>query len=51
MRLNAEWHRAHRMPAHATLTQRIAWHRAHAIACGCRPIPKRILEAMSIETR
>ena len=39
MKLNAEWHRTHRMPARATLEQRIQWHVEHAKHCACRPIP------------
>jgi hypothetical protein len=34
------------MPRNATLDQRIAWHLAHAEACGCRPIPGKLLEEM-----
>lgn len=37
--LNQAWHRAHRMPVRATTAQRLKWHRAHAQACGCRPMP------------
>ncbi|HEV2157892.1 hypothetical protein [Bradyrhizobium sp.] len=39
MALNKEWHRSHRMPTKATREQRVAWHAAHATACGCREIP------------
>jgi dihydrofolate reductase len=39
MTINKAWHRAHPMPARATRAQRLAWHEAHAKACGCRPIP------------
>ena len=41
---NADWHRAHRMPENPTEGQRLAWHVAHAAHCGCREIPKSILE-------
>jgi hypothetical protein len=34
--INATWHKAHRMPAGATLEQRVTWHLAHRKACGCR---------------
>ena len=37
--MNNAWHRAHPMPPRATAAQRLAWHKAHAKACGCRPIP------------
>ena len=38
-KLNAAWHRAHRMPKSPTKEQRLRWHEAHAEACGCRPVP------------
>lgn len=34
--LNREWHATHRMPANATLDQRLAWHAGHAANCACR---------------
>jgi hypothetical protein len=33
------WHEKHRMPAKATMEQRIAWHEEHAQVCGCREVP------------
>lgn len=39
MAINKEWHQSHRMPQKATREQRVAWHAAHATACGCREIP------------
>jgi hypothetical protein len=46
-KLNATWHRAHRMPAKASLEQRIAWHLAHAKACACRSsLPDGILREL-----
>jgi len=45
-RLNADWHRAHRIPVKATMDQRIAWHVAHQKACSCRPIPAGVAAAM-----
>ena len=35
-RINAEWHKANRMPPRATLDQRVQWHLAHVAACRCR---------------
>jgi hypothetical protein len=35
-RINAAWHKANRMPARATLDERVAWHLAHIKACACR---------------
>jgi hypothetical protein len=44
--LNRRWHQEHRMPKGASAEQRIAWHLEHAQVCGCRPIPKGVLELM-----
>jgi hypothetical protein len=35
------------MPKRATESERIEWHRAHALACGCRPIPAGLVGKMS----
>ena len=35
-KLNAEWHKANRMPKNPTLDQRIDWHVAHMQHCACR---------------
>lgn len=43
MKLNKEWHLANRMPANATLQQRIVWQVEHQKNCNWRPIPKKIL--------
>ena len=40
--VNRAWHEAQPMPSNPTLQQRVAWHRAHALACGCRPVPEPI---------
>jgi hypothetical protein len=45
-RLNADWHRAHRMPKNPSLARRIAWHEEHACVCGCRPMPDSIAAAI-----
>jgi hypothetical protein len=37
--VNVRWHEEHRLPRDALLDERVAWHVAHAEACGCRPIP------------
>ena len=37
MSINAAWHEKHRMPKRATPAQRLRWHEAHAVHCGCRP--------------
>ncbi len=46
LKLNADWHRAHRMPPNATLEQRIRWHTDHSLHCSCRPMPQSILDAI-----
>lgn len=46
-RLNADWHRANRMPRNATLVQRTAWHVAHAENCACRPMPASVKAAIA----
>jgi len=44
MKINKEWHLAHKMPENATLEQRIEWHLEHARHCTCRPLHGKILE-------
>jgi hypothetical protein len=45
-KLNKVWHAKHKMPANATLEQRIRWHLAHPKHCGCRPIPSKLAAEM-----
>lgn len=40
--MNAEWHKANRMPPKATLEQRIKWHLEHQKECGCRKMPTKV---------
>jgi len=47
MKLNREWHLAHRMPKNATLEQRIAWHIEHKKNCACRDIPEKLKMEMA----
>ncbi len=47
MAINAAWHRANPMPRNAKLDQRIAWHLAHAAACGCRELPAKLKDEMT----
>jgi hypothetical protein len=44
--MNAEWHKAHRMPASPTLEQRMAWHAEHIKHCDCREIPPKLAAEM-----
>ncbi len=46
-RLNREWHLVHRMPANATVEQRLQWHMEHAQNCRCRPVPAKLAEEMN----
>jgi hypothetical protein len=39
MPINAAWHATHRMPKNPSVEQRLRWHKAHAAACACRPMP------------
>jgi len=48
-RLNAEWHKANRMPKNPTVQQRIRWHKAHEKHCACRPIPEKLLALIQTE--
>lgn len=36
MSINKEWHLKNKMPAKATLKQKIKWHEGHAKNCNCR---------------
>jgi hypothetical protein len=46
-KLNAEWHKKNKMPAHATLEERIAWHNEHLAHCRCRTgYPEKLLMEM-----
>jgi hypothetical protein len=44
--MNRDWHAANPMPKPATLEQRVAWHLAHAEACGCRDLPRTVREEL-----
>ncbi len=41
-KVNAEWHKAHRMPENPTRAERVAWHAEHERECGCRPVPENL---------
>lgn len=46
-RINAEWHKKHRMPPNPTIDQRIAWHLEHLKNCKCRSdLPAGLMEEM-----
>lgn len=44
MKLNIAWHLANPMPKYPTLDQRVIWHIAHQVHCGCRPVPTSVEE-------
>jgi hypothetical protein len=46
MQINASWHLGHKLPADATLDQRVEWHMAHARHCSCSVVDEEILEAL-----
>ncbi len=43
-KLNYEWHLKNKMPAKATIDQRIKWHLEHIKYCECREIPEKLVE-------
>lgn len=46
-KINAVWHKAHRMPKNPTIDQRIDWHLDHLKNCNCRTeLPKSIKDEM-----
>lgn len=49
--MNQAWHKEHPLPKRATLDQRIAWHTEHARACGCRPIPESVTNAIAARSQ
>jgi hypothetical protein len=42
MKLNKEWHLAHKMPKNPTHEQRLKWHIEHAKNCSCREMPEKL---------
>jgi hypothetical protein len=47
--MNAEWHQQNRMPRNASREQRLAWHRAHQLACACRSVPASLRAQLDAE--
>ena len=45
--MNKDWHLHNRMPRNATLEQRVVWHMHHAENCGCRDIPRNLMNAIT----
>ena len=49
MKTNKAWHDKNKMPKNAKFDERIKWHLEHQKNCGCRPIPKKLAEAIDKE--
>lgn len=49
MPLNSAWHAANPLPRNPSFEQRLAWHRRHALECGCRQPPPDIAAALAAE--
>ena len=45
-KINAEWHKANRMPPNPTKQQRAEWHFSHAQSCGCRALTPSIVSLL-----
>ncbi len=45
-KINEVWHKAHPMPARAKDEQRLDWHLAHSLNCGCRPMPRALRDLL-----
>ncbi len=45
--MNKAWHAKNKMPAKATLKERIDWHVRHQKCCGCREMPKSLLKLVN----
>ncbi|MFA5926808.1 MAG: hypothetical protein WCT32_00505 [Patescibacteria group bacterium] len=41
-KINAEWHRANKMPKNPSEQERVIWHREHQKHCSCAPVPRSI---------
>jgi len=42
--VNKQWHEENRLAPGASFDERVRWHLEHAKACGCRPVPPKVLE-------
>ncbi len=48
-KINKAWHEANAMPKNPRFAQRVAWHREHAGACGCRAVRPSIAATIAAE--
>ena len=46
MKMNKAWHEKNKMPANATIEQRVKWHIEHQKNCSCRPMPIKLAVEM-----
>jgi hypothetical protein len=44
--MDAGWHDAHVLGQGAPMDARVAWHLEHAAACGCRAVPRTVVEEL-----
>ena len=51
MKINAEWHKVHKMPKNPSQDERIEWHIEHAKQCQCWPIPAKLQAAIAKRKR
>ncbi|MBX2907127.1 MAG: hypothetical protein KF744_13865 [Taibaiella sp.] len=49
MKTNKDRDLANSLPTNAKPAQRVAWHKEHATACGCRPLLEGILDTIAAE--
>jgi len=45
--MNKTWHLHNKLPQGASDEKRMNWHIAHQKNCGCRPIPKSLLDKIT----
>ncbi len=51
MKINKEWHERNKMPKNPTEEQRLKWHIEHEKNCQCRPMPAKLKEKLSKESK
>jgi hypothetical protein len=47
-KINAEWHKANRMPKNPTHAQRMRWHLEHSKTCNCYPMTAKIAAELTV---
>lgn len=46
-KINADWHKANKMPKNPSIQERLKWHKAHAENCNCREMPEKLKELLN----